>query len=78
MVQPLFEERHKDNIETTPKIFLTAFECTKSQLYFTQHARLVELQEMNGISCGKMLFSENSCSSMVEHVGSETRSEIVA
>ena len=73
----LFEERHKDNIEATERIFRTAYECAKSQLSFSEHPRLVDLQEANGISCGSMLFSDHSAASIVEHVGSEMRSEII-
>lgn len=76
--QSLFEKQHKDNIETTEKVFRTAYECAKSQLSFAEHPRLVDLQELNGISCGKMLFSEHSSATIVEHVGSEMRSEIIS
>jgi predicted RNA-binding protein with RPS1 domain len=75
--QSLFEERHKENIEATTKVFRTAYECAKSQLSFAEHSRLVVLQQLNGVSCGNMLFSENSCASIVEHVGSEMRLQII-
>lgn len=76
--QSLFEERHKDNIETTQKIFCTAYECAKSQLPFAEPPRLVDLQDLNGVSCGNMLFSDHSFASIVEYVGSEMRSEIIS
>ena len=75
--QTLFEERHKENIDATVKVFRTAYECAKSQLAFTQHSRLIELQGLNGDSCGNILFSDRACASIVEHVGCEMRLEII-
>jgi len=76
-VQTLFEEKEKDNIVTTEKIFRTAYECAQSQLSFKEHSRLVKLQEKNGLSCGNILYSDHACIDIVKHIASEMCNEIV-
>ena len=51
----LFEEREKDAIEATEKIFRTAYEYAHSQLSFAEHKRLVILQEQNGLHVPALL-----------------------
>ena len=75
--QVMFEERHKNSILVTEKVFRTAYECAKSHLPFAEHTRLIELQTANGISCGSVLQSDRSCSNIINHVASEMRNEIV-
>jgi len=72
-----FKERHRDNIDVTMKVFRTAYECTKSHLPCTEHARLIELQSLNGLNCGNILYSNHTCSNVISHISSEMRSEIV-
>lgn len=72
-----FVERHKDNIEVTAKVFRTAYECAKSHLPYTENCRLIDLQTLNGINCGNILYSNNSCSNIINHVASEMRKELV-
>lgn len=72
-----FVERNKENIDVTAKVFRTAYECAKSHLPCTEHSRLVELQSLNAINCGHILYSNHACSNIVGHIAGEMRAEIV-
>lgn len=72
-----FVERHKDNIDVTGKIFRTVYECVTSHLSCSEHPRLVELQSLNGINCGNILYSHHACSNITSHIADEMRSELV-
>jgi len=72
-----FEERHREDIEVTTKIFRTAYECIKSHMSFSEHSRLLELQSLNGVNCGNVLYSHHSCANITSHVAAEMRTEIV-
>lgn len=72
-----FVERHKDNIAATVKVFRTAYECAKSHLPCTEHTRLIQLQLLNGVDCGNVLYSNHSCGNIIHHVSDQMRSELV-
>jgi hypothetical protein len=72
-----FVERHKENIDVTCKIFRTVYECVTSHLSCSEHPRLVELQSLNGINCGNILYSHHACSNITSHIAAEMRSELV-
>lgn len=63
-----FIERNKNNIDTTIKVFRTAYECAKSHLSFKEHSRLIDLQSLNGVHCGNVLYSHMSCSNIISHI----------
>lgn len=75
--QMLFEEREGENIITTEKIFRTAYECAHSQLSFSEHNRLIALQQLNGIDCGRVLHSDHSCSEIIEFVAEKMCKKII-
>lgn len=72
-----FVERNKENIEVTEKVFRTVYECAKSHLPHTEHTRLIELQSINGVNCGNILYSKTACSDIIHHISSEMCIEIV-
>ena len=65
-----YAELDKENIEATAKVFRTAYECARSHLSFKEHTRMIELQSLNGIECGTILYSYHACSNIIEHVAS--------
>ena len=73
----LFEEQNKSLIELTERLFRTAYECASSHVSFRKYSRIVDLQSLNGLDCGSMLYSHNSCAVMVDHIATEMRTEIV-
>jgi len=75
--ESLFIKQHKAKIDTTEKVFRTAYECAKSHLSFAEHSRLIELQSLNGTDCGQVLHSDHSCANIITHVASEMCTEIV-
>ena len=72
-----FVERNKDSIDATANVFRTAYECAKSHLPHTEHTRLIELQSINGVNCGNILFSNNTCSDIIHHVSNQMRAELI-
>jgi len=71
-------ERHRENIDATVTVFRTAYECAMSHLPCTEHSHLITLQALNGVRCGNILYSNHACSSIVNHISEEMRSEIVS
>ena len=63
-----FIERHKNNIDATIKVFRTAYECAKSHLSFRAHSRFIDLQSLNGVDCGNVLYSHHSCTNIISHI----------
>jgi len=72
-----FVERNKENVEATAKVFRTAYECAKSHLPHTEHTRLIELQSINGVNCGNILYSNNACSDIISHVSTQMCDELI-
>lgn len=44
---------------------------------FSEHGRIIELQTLNGMECGNILYSHNACNNIIEHVASCMTQEIV-
>jgi len=65
------------DIEVTTKILRTAYECIKSHMSFSEHSHLLELQSLNGVNCGNILYSHHSCANITGHVAAEMCTEIV-
>jgi len=70
-------EQNREKIIVTVKVFRTAYECAKSHLPCTEHPRLIQLQTLNGIECGKILYSNHACSNIIHHVADEMLTEII-
>lgn len=62
--------------ETTEKIFRTAYCIAKNQRPYTDLPKLVDLQTLNGLEMGRILQSDKSCSSIVDHIAIEMRKTI--
>lgn len=75
--QSKFLERHKDNIDATTKDFRSAYECAKSHLSYSEHCHMINLQSLNEINCGSMLYSHHACSNIISHISHEMRAEII-
>ena len=57
-------------------MFRTAYECAQSHLSFAEHPRLINLQKLNGVKCGNLLHSRQSCANITGHISVEMLSEI--
>jgi len=56
-----FVERNREKVNATTIVFCTAYECAQSHLSFREHERLLQLQAINGLKCGEMLYSHHAC-----------------
>jgi hypothetical protein len=52
-----FAEHYKTSIDVTSRVFRTVYECVKSHLPCSEHPRFIALQSLNGLDCGKVLYS---------------------
>ena len=66
----------KLQFETTKKIFCTAYFIAKNQRPYVDMPKLVDLQVLNGISMGKVLQTDKSCASIIDHIANEMRIKI--
>lgn len=73
----LWALQHKSKIDLTAKIFRTAYLCCKENLSFVTHTDLIELQELNGIDCGKMLYSNHAATNITSFLAAEMKKKLV-
>lgn len=66
----------KTEIETTEKVFRTAYCIAKNQRPFSDHPKLIDLQIYNGLNMGRILQSDKSCSNIVDHIAIEMRKKV--
>ena len=63
-------------LETTLKIFCTAYKLTKQNRPFTDLPADLELQELNGLNMGRILHSRFSCANILDHIAKEMKKKI--
>jgi hypothetical protein len=64
----------KQNKKKTESVFRTAYYLTKSNRPFTDYPNLIELQELNGVDCGKILHSRYNATEIVNCIADEMKS----
>eukprot|EP00102_Acyrthosiphon_pisum_P010394 XP_008178697.1 PREDICTED: E3 SUMO-protein ligase KIAA1586-like [Acyrthosiphon pisum] len=62
--------------ETTRKVFITAYFIAKNQRPYTDLPKLVDLQTVNSLNMGRILHTDKSCNSIIEHISVEIRIKI--
>ena len=69
-VQNAFEAARRGRIhmehEQTIRLFRTAYTVAKVHLSFSAYTELVELQILNGLDMGTLLFSDHACANIIE------------
>lgn len=83
-VQKAFEAARRDEErrihiehEQTIRLFRTAYTVAKVHLSFSAYTELVELQILNGLDMGTLLFSDHACANIIEHLAHEMRQQLV-
>lgn len=61
----------------TCNIFRTAYHIAKSDRPYTDHPKLIELQELNGLNLGRVLHSNVTCSDIIDHIASNMRKALI-
>jgi len=67
----------KLQFETTEKIVRTAYFIAKNQRRFVDMPKLVDLQVLNGTSMGRVLQSDKSCATIIDHIANEMKIKII-
>ena len=62
----------------TCNVFRTAYYLAKNDRPYSDHADLIELQELNGIDLGRILHSNVTCSDVVDHISDDMRKALIA
>jgi len=73
----VWEESKKTELQSTAKIFNIAYACAKYEMPFSSHPKIVKLMERNGNCESTMLFSEKSCSSIIQHIANDMKIELI-
>ncbi|KAL4121579.1 hypothetical protein QTP88_014066 [Uroleucon formosanum] len=66
----------KLQFKTTEKIFRTAYFIAKNQRPYIDLPKLVDLQVLNGTSMGRVLQSNKSCATIIDHIANEMKIKI--
>jgi hypothetical protein len=57
--------------EVTAKIFRTNYKVAKSNQSFNNFQMEIDLQELNGVDMGRILYSTNACINIINHISKE-------
>jgi hypothetical protein len=74
----LWREQNEQEFKTTSRIFRTAYTICKSNFSFRSNPELVNLQSLNGLDMGKMLYSDHSCKNMLCFVSEEMKKTLAS
>ncbi|CAI6367147.1 unnamed protein product [Macrosiphum euphorbiae] len=72
-----FEAKLHKNHVNTEYIFRTAYYIAKYNRPFDDHFKLIELQKANGISLGSILHSRYSATTIIDHIATKMREQLV-
>ena len=72
-IRRLMEEKHQQTIRT----FRSAYLVAKEDLSFKKHPKLFELQELNRVDMGTMLFSDHACQNIIQFLAKEMKQELI-
>ena len=72
----MFGAEFEKHIESTSKIFRTAYYIAKEEKPFTDHPKLIDLQEANGNKMGILLQSRIAGGSICEFIGREMQKKL--
>ena len=72
----MFGAEFEKHIESTSKIFRTAYYIAKEEKPFTDHPKLIDLQEANGNKMGILLQSRITGGSICEFIGREMQKKL--
>lgn len=73
----VWHEQNSAKIEVTSRICRTAYTIAWKHLAFRVHPDIVELQEMNGLDVGNMLFSHHACGNIIKFIASDMSTKLL-
>ena len=69
----LWHLQNKDKIETTARLFRTAYSCCLRYEPFTTYSEILKLQKLNGLDVGRNLYSDHACHDVLEFIADQMR-----
>lgn len=73
----IWRKQNMEKIEITKRVFNTAYTIARKNIPFNTHAALVEMQKMNGVDMGKVLFSNHSCGNIITYIAQSMVKKLV-
>ncbi len=70
-------EANREKLTSTARMFNIAYTCTKEELSLRLHPKITELMEKNGQPKTSMLYSNVSCASIIHHIATEMRNDLI-
>lgn len=67
------EKQHDETV----KVFRTAYYVAKNDRPYTDHSDLIDLQVCNGISMGRVLHSNVTCTDIIDHISNEMKQTLI-
>uniref|UniRef100_A0A3B4THP3 HAT C-terminal dimerisation domain-containing protein n=1 Tax=Seriola dumerili TaxID=41447 RepID=A0A3B4THP3_SERDU len=77
-IENAMEAMTESYVKETEAVFRTAHHLAKKNRPFSDHESLIELQELNGVKMGSILYSCYSATQIIQHVASEMQSKMVS
>lgn len=65
-------------LASTQRVFRTAYHIAKTNRPYTDHPKLIDLQVLNGVDMGRVLYSNVSCADIVYFISQEMRQALLA
>ncbi|KAK9745505.1 hypothetical protein QE152_g6843 [Popillia japonica] len=75
-IENVCDKMNMSNLESTIKIFRSAYYLAKNDRPFSDHSELLELQKMNGVDIGVGLHSRFSATEIINHISDELKKRI--
>jgi hypothetical protein len=64
-------------VDVTKRVFQTAYTIARNNISFKTHESLIEMQQLNGLDMGQVLFSDHSCSNAVKFIAESMRKKLI-
>ncbi|KAL1481340.1 hypothetical protein MTO96_034542 [Rhipicephalus appendiculatus] len=75
-LEEAFMEQHSEHQEVTKKVFRIAYKQAKSCRPFSDFGDEIDVEIANGATLGRILHTNVSCASIIDHIGQEMRKKM--
>lgn len=75
-LEEAFMEQHSEHKEVTQKIFRIGYKQAKNCRPFNDFGDEIDVQIANGVALGRILHTNVSCASIIDHIGQEMRKKM--
>ncbi|XP_069490039.1 E3 SUMO-protein ligase KIAA1586-like [Ambystoma mexicanum] len=72
------QQCNANHLDATCRVFRTAYYLAKNDCPFTDHPNLIELQEVNGNSMGRVLRSNVTATEIIRHIAAEMQHKVIS